>query len=155
MQVQPMQCYHIFLKGLLDGTMPSLVSGDVSAHLFAVTYVPDLDVNMSLDDIKAHELSCVDYSPQSVRGCHVEARLAPNEGWFFSSDTLSFGDPITLPIFRYLVLASGLPRQNYEKKKLIAVADLAPGGAREVVNGKFEFLPSTDGWLAISSAVQS
>lgn len=152
MLVQPMLCYSGFLKALLEGSMPPLVSGDVSAHIFEVSYEPDLSGYAYMDGIKTHEIACSDYSPQQVTGRRVTPSVLPATGWIFASDTISFGDPITLPIFRYLVLASGLPRQDYATKRLVAFADLAPDGAREVINSKLEFLPGTDGWLAISSS---
>lgn len=151
MQVHALTPYVSALGGLLRGTFPVLETSDISAHLLGPSYIANAETDTVLADIKTYEIKCADYQPVRVQGKQFEPSATESARWIFTSDPLSFGGPITLPIFRFLVLATGLPNQSAANKKLLAFADLAPSGAREVVRGELQFSAGEDGWLSLSS----
>ena len=150
MVVGKMTIFEKTLNDILDGTMQGYLSHGFSAHLLAPAYVPVADTQYSFADISSFEVVGQDYLAKSVTGTAITAN---NGNVAVGSDPIVFGNPITLPLFRYFVLATGLPGASAATKKLVAYADLTVGGgAREVVRGALVFNHGPDGWFAFSQA---
>ncbi len=150
MLVGKMTIFEKTLNNILDGTMQGYISQGLSAHLMVSTFVPLVETQYTFVDISSAEVTGQDYLAKSMTGIAV---TVSNGNIAISSDPIVFGNPITLPLFRYLVLASGLPGASAATKKLVAYADLATGGgAREVVRGALVFNHGADGWFAFSQA---
>lgn len=150
MLVGNMAIFEQTLKNVLEGVMPGYISQGMSAHLMTQSFGPLVDSQLSFADIALAEVVGQDYNAKALTG--VAVTLA-NGKIAIISDPIIFGDPITLPLFRYLVFATGLPGAANTSKKLIAYSDLAMGGgAREVVRGSLVFNHGLEGWLSFSQA---
>lgn len=126
----------------------------MSAHLLVPTFVPDTALSATVATVVDFELASSDYQPQSITGQSV---FGAGDVWSFTSDPILFGDPVTLPPFRYLVLARGHVNAAASAKPLLACLDLgldlgASGTAREVVKGAFVIRPDAAGWFSITQA---
>lgn len=136
------------LREVLAGVMPGYINSGLSAHLMSHGDAPDVSVQQSLADIAGSEITGQDYGAVSLTGLSVDVGDGKVS---IKSDAILFGDPITMPPFRYLLLASGLPGAAASSKKLVAYCDLATnGGVREVIRGSLVFSHGVDGWLSFS-----
>ncbi len=135
-------------KGILCGTLPSLSNTDLTAHMLKASASPDISSHQTLADLGAHEVLSGGVGPKAVTGLQVLDGVG--EELILKTDPIIFGDPVTTPPFRYLVLAYGLPAQAPNTKALLAYADLSTeGGALEVVRGALEFNTDAGGWIRL------
>jgi len=150
MLVGPMTLFEKTTKDILEGLVPGYVSQGLSAHLMTQAYTPMAATQKSLADIAPCEVAGQGYAAKPLTGVAVSLGAAKVS---LVSDPIIFGAPITLPLFRYLVLATGLPGVGGSTKYLVAYADLlVGGGAREVVRGSLTFNHDEDGWLSFAWA---
>jgi hypothetical protein len=138
--------YDAALDALLKGTLPPFVSSPISAVLLSPSYVPNLAAHANFSDISASELSSSDTARLQLTGANVVAAA-------FRSDTLIFGDPVTLGPVRYMAFVLGLPKSLQPSSPLLGVADLSPtGGALEAQRGRFEVSVPPGGWFSLARA---
>lgn len=145
-----MKLYEQSLVGLFLGALKGYGASDLSAHILGPSYVPDLSAHATLDQVAVHEVAAADYAPQAVSGVTV----TPVAGTvIISADPIVFGDPVTIPPFRYLLLAYGLPTVEAARKSLVGYADLSPnGGAREAVDGAVVMTFGSNGWISLTQS---
>lgn len=149
MLIGEMTAYEQTLKKVISGLLPGYINQGISAHLMALNFTPDVANDTALSDVSTAEITGPDYSPKPLTGLSV---IAASGAVSIASDSILFGDPISLPSFRYLLFATGLPGASESSKQLVAYCDLAPsgGGVREVVRGSLVFNQGTSGWLSFS-----
>jgi hypothetical protein len=140
--------YHQTLRSFLSGEFQAPAVSKISAHLLVSTFEPDPTAPATLATVKAHELSSADYRPQAIAGQSI---IKGDGVWSLTSDPILFGDPISLPLFRFAVLAYGHVNASAGSKPLLAYLDLSPdGNVREVVKGAFAIHPNSAGWFSIT-----
>ncbi len=150
MLVGPMTIFEQTLKNMLGGFAPGYISQGLSAHLMTQAFTPLAATQNSFADIASAEVTGQDYAAKSLTGESLSLNAATIA---LVSDPIIFGEPITLPLFRYLVLATGLPGAAAGTKHLVAYADLVVGGgAREVVRGSLTFNHDEGGWFSFTWA---
>lgn len=144
--------YQQAMRAVLSGALPGFGGVGLSAHLMKPAFVPDQIGQETFADIIAYEITGSDYSPRSVNGIAVTAESG---SWSLETDTIIFGDPVTVPPFRFLVMAYGPVAAPSSSKQLLLCTDLAPsGGALEASDGALKVeMPST-GWLTIIPSQQ-
>lgn len=136
-------------KGILCGTLPSLIAADLTAHVLKASASPDVSSHQTLADLSAHEVLSGGVGPRAITG--VQVLDGTGEDLIVKTDPIIFGDPVTTPPFRYLVLAYGLPAQAPSAKALLAYSDLSTeGDALEVVRGALEFNTDANGWVRLT-----
>ena len=146
MAAGPLLVYNKALNGLLDGSLPSLTTSPLSAVLLSPSHSVDLGAHETLADITADEITNADYARVEVTGERVEYDAS---GPCFHSDSINFGDPVTLGPARYVVLVCGAPGGLEADSPLLGIADLTSGGAVEAQRSKFMVSPPTEGWFSL------
>lgn len=147
----PLQLYDKSLVALLDGSRKLLDEAKLTALLLKTSYVPDLTVHSTLADISAFEVSGDDYQRRSVTGGAIQA--SPGAA-AFTSDTISWGDPVTLPPAKYLAICYGALGTLALDSPLLGVMDLAQGAPSiEAVRSSFRVTPPATGWFTLSRAM--
>lgn len=138
------------LRSILLGAIASPGESTISAHLMAPSFVTDHINDQTFADVIEHELSAAGYVPRIVTGVQIQTS---GTTCLFTSDPIVFGDPVTVPPFRYLVIAYGAPASAPHKKQLLTAHDLAPGGgALESTNAALKISPPALGWFNISAS---
>lgn len=136
-------------KGILCGTLPGLNNADLTAHVLKASASPDASTHQTLADLGMHEVLGGGVGPRAITG--VQVLDGVGEEFLLKTDPIIFGDPVTTPPFRYLVLAYGLPAEASNAKALLAYSDLSTeGGAVEVVRGALEFNSDASGWIRLT-----
>ncbi len=140
--------YHQTLRSFLSGEFEAPAVSAMSAHLLVPTFVPNTALSATVATVAGFELAGSDYQPRALTG---HAVLGAGDVWSFTSDPILFGDPVTLPHFRYVVLAGGHVNAPASSKPLLAYLDLGSNGtAREVVKGSLVIRPDAGGWFSIT-----
>ncbi|MBL4837965.1 MAG: hypothetical protein JKY34_10350 [Kordiimonadaceae bacterium] len=147
MAAGPLLVYNRALNGLFDGSLPSLTTTPLSAVLLSPSHGVDLAAHETLADITADEIENPDYAPAEVTGERVEVDAS---GPCFHSDTINFGDPVTLGPARYVVLVCGAPGGLEANSLLLGIAELTSGGAVEAQRSKFTVSPPAEGWFRLA-----
>lgn len=146
----PLLLYDQALLPLLRKSYPSLEEAGLIAVLLEAAYVPDLSTHSRFADIRADEIAAADYRRQVVTG----GQLTASGGVVcFTSDPISWGNPVTLPPLRYMAILYGGPGLLTDDSPLLALMDLGPaGGAVEAVRGDFTLTPPNTGWFSLTRA---
>ena len=146
----PTTClYEKTMQSVLSGLLPEPAACSLSAHLMVPAFIPNQTTQETFADIAAHEMSWRDYSARAVTGAAI---MVNNGVWSLTSDPIIFGDPVTVPPFRFMVMAYGAPAAPPATKQLLLCADLVSGGgALEATRGALKIEPPTAGWFAIST----
>lgn len=146
----PLNLYDKSLVALLDGSRKLLDEAKLTAMLLNATYVPDLSAHATLADVSAFEVAGWDYTRRSVTGGAIQASTGAAA---FTSDAISWGDPVTLPPAKYLVMAYGALGTLAPDSPLLGVMDLNESAPSvEAVRSSFRVTPPTSGWFALSRA---
>ncbi|WP_262694477.1 hypothetical protein [Kordiimonas aquimaris] len=142
--------YQQAMRAVLLGALPGFGGAGLSAHLMTPAFVPDQIGQETFADIASHEITGFDYSPRPVNGIAV---IADNGSWSLATDAIIFGDPVTVPPFRFLVMAYGSVAAPASSKQLLICVDLNPSGnALEAINGVLKIETPPAGWLTITSS---
>lgn len=148
MTVGNLVIYDNALTGIFNGTLPALPAASLSAHLLSAGYAPDTVLHSSFNDVAAFEVQGHGFEAKSLTGVHVVTGAGQVS---VHSDPIIFGDPISVPPFRYLLIAYGLPGAAADNKALFGFADLSTGGgALETVRGSLHFSHGDGGWFGVS-----
>jgi len=147
MTAGPFLLYDSMLTALVAGALAPLPEADITAVLLSPAYVPDLAAHTAYGDVSAFEISGGDYHGLRLTG----GAVAPLSGAAaaFTSDPISWGDPVSLPPTRYMALVFGLPSALKSSSPLIGVQQLATG-AVEAVRGAFTVSPPAGGWFHLA-----
>jgi|GEM_PF-3866433 len=146
----PLQLYDRSLVGLLDGSRKLLDEASLTALLLSSNYVPDLAVHRVLADVSAFEVSGGDYRRRSVTGGTI---LASTGAAAFSTDAISWGDPVTLPPVKYLAICYGALGTLAPDSQLLGVMNLAGDAPSvEAVRSSFSVSSPLGGWFSLTRA---
>ncbi|NVJ71384.1 MAG: hypothetical protein HWE08_13565 [Alphaproteobacteria bacterium] len=146
----PLQLYDSAVLSLVDGSRKPLSQEPLTALLLKPTYVPDLAAHTQLTDVEALEANTGDYRRLALTGPIIRAMAG---GASFSSDPISWGNPVSLPPVKYLLLAYGAPGTLSGSSSLLGVLDLAENApAVEAVRSSFTVTPPAGGWFILSRA---
>ncbi len=148
MAVSTLTIYDGALAGIMDGSLPGFSNASLSAHLLNASYAPDKTLHQTVEDVAAFEVVSSGYSAAALTG--VRTVVQPGRV-SLQTDPVLFGDPVSVPPFRYLLFAYGHPNAPAGEKALLGYSDLsAEGGALEVVRGSLVFTPDETGWITLS-----
>jgi len=143
----PITLYDSALYGMLACTQPGLVS-PITAVLLSAAHVPDMAEHTQFSHIKAEEIAGYDYARKQVTG---QALSLVDGSVRFTSDTIQFGNPVTIGPVKYLALVFGSAGTLADSSVLLGLADLAPSsGAVESQNSGFAITPPAEGWFSLS-----
>ncbi|WP_286828751.1 MULTISPECIES: hypothetical protein [Kordiimonas] len=146
----PLQLYDQSLVALLDGSRKLLDEAKLTALLLNATYVPDLSAHATLADVSGFEIAGGDYHRRSVTGGAIQAATGVAA---FTSDAISWGDPVTLPPAKYLAICYGALGTLAPESPLLGVMDLAGSAPSvEAVRSSFRVTPPASGWFTLSRA---
>lgn len=137
------------VRELLLCDSASLESADLTACLLTNGYVPDLAGHEEFGDVSAYEASGLDYRQARVKGSAI---VDATGGAAFTSDAISFGNPVSIPFVKYLLLVRGLPGALRSSSRLVGVLDLNTGGIVEALRDEFTITPSVGGWFQVTRA---
>lgn len=148
MPAGPLSVYDSALSGMLSQSLPSLVSSPVSAVLLNPGHEVDLAAHSRFSDVEAFEIDMAEYRRQPVTG----ARVIPGVGGAsFHTDTIHFGDPVTIGPVAYLVIAYGAVPRLSNDSPLLGIAELSvEGGAVEAQRSSFSVSAPASGWFEFS-----
>ncbi|WP_308908962.1 hypothetical protein [Pseudokordiimonas caeni] len=148
MSTGPFTLFDTTLAGLLSGAFGNLAVGPVSAVLLTDAYSPDLVADASLADVSIFEVSGGDYAPLSISS---PAIVPVAGGAAFSSGDADWGDPVTMPEAKYLVLVKGNAGSLDPGDPLIGFVDLDESGDGVAsVNGRFRISTPVGGWFDLT-----
>ncbi|MFC3051649.1 hypothetical protein [Kordiimonas pumila] len=148
MDASPITLYDSALKVLLAGTMPALESARLAALLLRPSHTPSTASHAEFADILADEITGGTYARSAVTGLSVSL---VDGAVRFTTDSIIFGNPVTVGPVRYLVLVFGSPKALVADSLLFGIADLAPvGGALEAQNSGFTITPPASGWFTLT-----
>lgn len=146
----PITLYDSALYGMLACTQPGLVS-PITAILLSAAHVSNMVAHSQFSHIKADEILGYDYARKQVTG---QGLSLVDSSVRFTSDTIQFGNPVTIGPVKYLALVFGNKDTLADSSLLLGIADLAPsGGAVESQNSGFAIMPPVEGWFSLSQAI--
>ncbi|MBL4791006.1 MAG: hypothetical protein JKY60_18815 [Kordiimonadaceae bacterium] len=136
--------YDSALAGLLSGRCSSLANTSVTAVLLSPGYAPDFAAHSSFADIVQAELKGAAALRHLLTGTRIN-------GAAFLSDSLLFGDPVTVGPVRYVAMVMGTPKGLGTESALLGFLDVAPeGAALEAQRARFEIIAPAEGWFRLS-----
>ena len=145
----PIQLFSTAVSGLLEGRLPGLLSGNLSAHLLGPAAEINVAGNETLADLQSYLISGEALSGRPLQGARLVTDADGNVS--FNTDAIVFGSYLTTPPFRYLVFSFGLADAVPAAKPLLGYSDLSSnGGALEVVRDTLVFTPAVEGWFQIN-----
>lgn len=150
MDVGVMNIYTKAMESLLQGALGNLATDAVAAVLVGTGYTPNLATDTTWANVSVHELTDTDYAQQALT---TVALTGVTDGYKFTSDTISYGDPVTILDAKYLVFVMGAATSLASTDKLLAVMDLrTEGGTVGAFNDNFSIVTPTNGWFTVTRA---
>ena len=143
----PLLLYDTVLKGLLTCETPSLLETPITACLLKTSHVADLSAHTRFSDIEADELTARDYKRTVLTGRQVLQNTGIPS---FTSDTVVFGDPVTIGPVRYMAFVFGAPYGLKASSPLLGIAELSTGGAVEAQRSAFSVASPESGWFSLA-----
>lgn len=147
MPTGPMHVYDSALEALLASRSPSLATSPLTAVLLNPRHTVDLTSHRVFADIAGDEISDTDYKRRTLTGTRVQLETG---GPVFLSDSVSFGNPVTLGPVGYMALVFGRAAGLKSDSALLGISELSIGGAVEAQRNVFRVSPPLDGWFQLS-----
>ena len=144
MPINPFQFYTSGKLNILDGTIPWITPGDISAYLCTSAYTPSTDHTI-FSDLTGHveQNAITKYSPKVVTG---RSTLVSGIRVLYSADPVSYGTNTNITA-RYMVLVHGNPFNPLPTDPLIGYFDF--GGDIESINSDFSITPLYNVWFSL------
>ena len=139
-----MLMYDAALYGLLKCNLPNLETAPITAVLLSAAHIADLASHSVFADITQSEITGFDYARRLVTGGRIVANIG---GPSFHSDTIQFGNPVTLGPAKYMAFIFGMPVGLKANSQLLGIASLAESGVVEAQRSNFALSPPASGWF--------
>lgn len=151
MAMGAMNLYDAALEAILEGGAGNLESVGIAAALLGSGHTVDLDTHDTWSDVSGDELSTAgDYDSVALANVAITQITG---GVKFSCDNISFGDPVTILDYKYLVLVIGTAGSLGASDKLLAIADVrTEGGTLGASASELTFQTPANGWFTLTRA---
>lgn len=143
----PLLLYDQALEGLLSGALPSLETAPLTACLLAPNHQLNLSGHSQFLDVVDDEVPGRDYERVAITGQYIDrSGTVPS----FHTDSVNFGNPVTLGPVRYMVFVCGSKGNLNVSSPLLGVLELSVGGVVEAQRSSFEISQPAEGWVRLS-----
>lgn len=133
------------LEAMANSALGDLDGLAVTAVLVGSSYTPDMATHATYAHVSGDEISGNNYAQVALTGASLQDIAG---GVRFDSNDISWGNPVTIPAAKYLVLVVGTAGSLAAGDKIIGIQDLnTAGGTVHSINAEFTIHAPTSGWF--------